>query len=282
LPRFFFNNLSRQREPASNRFLAQKDAFNYASPMIFQSVRCMLLILLLGFSGCDPGSESSLDEQRDPHYLNGRNRVSSQDYKGAVEEFEKALEANPRSASAHFELGWLNDEQIKNYAAAIYHYEQHLRLRPNSDYAERAKERIRSCKMDLVKSEYLAPVSQGIQRDLERLSAENILLKRQLEALQTQIAERSLAQTVNPGTISHPTEQTPIAQPRSTQAETRVTPPPTVSQRPKTHVVKAGETATSIAAKYGVKWNVFLAANSRVNLDRLKIGQTVNIPSSSQ
>ena len=248
--------------------------------MIHPAMRCLVLILLLGAFGCDSGPVSSLDEQRDPHYLNGRSRVSSQDYKGAVEEFEKALEANPRSAAAHFELGWLNEEQMKDYAAAIYHYEQHLRLRPSSDYAERAKDRIRSCKMDLVKNEVLAPVSQGIQRDLERLSAENILLKRQIEALQTQLAERPNASVGNAGASFASPEPVANAQPRPTTSDTRVAPP--LTQRPKTHVVKPGETITSIAAKYGVKQNVFLAANSRINPNKLRPGQTLNIPSSSQ
>lgn len=250
--------------------------------MILQAMRCLILILLLSSSGCDSGTGTSLDEQKDPHYLNGRSRVASQDYKGAVAEFEKALDANPRSASAHFELGWLNEEQMKDYAAAIYHYERHLRLRPESDYAERAKDRIRSCKMDLVKNEVLAPVSQGLLRDLERLSAENILLKRQNEALQTQLAERPAVPVGNP-VASYPSpEPMANAQPRATnvgiRTETGVT--SSAPQRPKVHIVKSGETATSIAAKYGLRLNVLLAANSRLDPNRLKPGQTVNIPSS--
>lgn len=250
--------------------------------MIRQATRCLILILLLSFSGCDSGGNASVDEQKDPHYLNGRSRVAAQDYKGAIEEFEKALEANPRSASAHFELAWLNEEHLKDYAAAIYHYEQHLRLRPNSEYAERAKDRIRSCKMDLVKNEVLAPVSQGIQRDLERLSAENLLLKRQIEALQTQLAERDAAAATQ--NVRYPApEPAPSAQPRArvadagTRAETE--PSNSGSPRARSHVVKSGETIISIAAKYGVKLNVMLAANPDVDPRRLQVGQKLNVPS---
>jgi tetratricopeptide (TPR) repeat protein len=249
--------------------------------MILQAMRCLILILLLSFSGCDSGINGSLDEQKDPHYLNGRSRVAAQDYKGAVEEFEKALEANPRSASAHFELGWLNEEQMKNYAAAIYHYEQHLRLRPDSDYAERAKDRIRSCKMDLVKNEVLAPVSQGIQRDLERLSAENLLLKRQIEALQNQLAERAAAPPAGNSAVNY-AQPEPVAnvQPRvtnvGTRTETRVS--SSEARYPRSHVVKSGDTIISIANKYGVKLNVMLSANPKVDPRRLQVGQTLNIP----
>ncbi len=241
-------------------------------------MRCLILIFLLCAVGCDSSPQTSLDEQSDPHFLSGRSLVSSQDYQGAIEQFEKALISNPRSASAHFELGWLNEEHVKNYAAAIYHYEQHLRLRPDSDYAGRAKDRIRSCKMDLVKTEVLAPVSQGIQRDLERLNAENLLLKRQIEALQNQIAA---AATTPPASTSVAPQPIAIAQPRASDpAPPRDSTP--APQRPRTHVVKSGETITSISAKYDVKLNVFLAANPRVDPRRLKVGQVLSVPRATQ
>ena len=255
--------------------------------MILQAIRCLILILLLGVAGCDSGPESALDEQKDANFLSGRNRVSTQDYKGAVEEFSKALRTNPNSASAHFELGLLNETPLANYAAAIYHYEEHLRLRPASGYAEQAKDRIRACKTDLVKNEFLAPVNQGMQRDLERLTAENLLLKRQIEALQLQLSARATVPAGNspstqyastgPGS-SAPTASNNAA--RSINTETRTT--RTVSTQPKTHVVKTGETVTSVAAKYDIKLNVFLAANPKVDPRRLKVGQTLNIPSTTQ
>lgn len=246
--------------------------------MILQAMRCLILILLLGFSGCDPGTNAPLDEQKDPHYLNGRSRVAAQDYKGAIEEFEKALEANPHSASAHFELAWLNEEYVKDYAAAIYHYEQHLRLRPDSEYAERAKDRIRSCKMDLVKNEVLAPVSQGIQRDLERLSAENLLLKRQIEALQNQLAQRGTTPSAAPNVSYTQPEPAPTAQARAAENEPNTQATHSTSEHPRSHVVKSGETIISIAAKYGVKLNVMLAANPNVDPRRLQVGQKLVVP----
>ena len=120
-----------------------------------------------------------------------------------------------------------------------------------------------------------------LQRDLERLSAENILLKRQNEALQNQLAERAVVPVGNP-VASFPSHE-PIAnvQPHVTNVGTPVE-TQTTSQRPKVHVVKSGETATSIAAKYGLRLNVLLAANSRIDANRLKPGQTINIPSSSR
>ena len=244
--------------------------------MIFQAARCLILILILGLSGCEPGSESGSDEQKDPRFLSGRNRAANLDYKGAIEEFEKALEANPRSASAHFELGLLNEKETRNYAAAIYHFEQHLRLRPDSGYADRAKDRIRSCKMDLVKNEILAPVNQGMQRDLERLTAENLLLKRQLEALQMQLTTRNAVQA---NTTSNPAPPEPALNPGARSGDTPSRPASPATARSRLHTVQSGETFTSIADKYNVKLAAFMAANPRVEPRRMKVGQTLNIPS---
>ncbi len=73
------------------------------------------------------------------------------DYAGAIESFEKALEVNPRSGAAHFELGWLFKDKDPNPAAAIYHYEQYLKLRPKADNAETIRQHIFGLKQDSVK-----------------------------------------------------------------------------------------------------------------------------------
>src|SRR5437899_2558938 len=106
------------------------------------SVYCNGFILLTGifFGGCLPSGRGQLDEEKEPHFLAGKSRVSQMDYKGAIESFEKALEVNPRSAAAHFELGWLFDKNDAAPATAIYHYDHYLALRPNADNAEIVKQ----------------------------------------------------------------------------------------------------------------------------------------------
>src|SRR4051794_33834490 len=105
---------------------------------------CWAVLSLIGclLIGCVPAGDVQVDEQKDPPYQRGRGLVSNQDFKGAIAEFEKALEANPRSASAHFELGWLCAEKTKDYAEAIYHYRKHLALQPNSENAEKAQDQV--------------------------------------------------------------------------------------------------------------------------------------------
>src|SRR5580704_10234644 len=85
------------------------------------------IFLCIWVSGCSPVSDTQVDEQKEPHFLQGMNLVKQTDYTGAIEEFEKAVEENPHNASARFELGWLYEDKVNDYAAAIYNYERYLK-----------------------------------------------------------------------------------------------------------------------------------------------------------
>ena len=223
-----------------------------------------LLALAVCLSGCIPG-DSHVDEEKDPHYQRGISLVNSQDFKGAVEEFEKALETNPRSAAAHFQLGWLYDTKINDSAAAIYHYQRHLQLMPNSDRAQSVQQRIRLCKQELANTEFPLPNSQNLQRAVDRLTAENMALKEQVAALRHQASARTdLAQT-----RTEPARLTPGV---SFNVESLA------PSHPRVHIVKERETIHSIAAQYGLKASAILAANPRVNPRRLRIGESLNLP----
>ncbi len=106
-------------------------------------IRCVVAVICgVALCGCFPSGQSASDEEKEPHFLAGRSRVSTMDYPGAIESFEKALEVNPRSAAAHFELGWLFAEKESDPAAAIYHYEQYLKLRPKCRQCRVVRQRI--------------------------------------------------------------------------------------------------------------------------------------------
>src|SRR5215468_12159801 len=107
-----------------------------------QLIGLALLAGLLAITGCTLTDASQMDEEKEPHFLEGKARVNSLDYAGAIESFEKALDVNPKSASAHFELGCLCDQREADPAAAIYHYSHYLKLCPTGVNAERARSRI--------------------------------------------------------------------------------------------------------------------------------------------
>ena len=252
----------------------------------------LILLAALGLSGCGPYAQSRLDEEKEPHFMAGKRCVSAMDYKGAVEEFEKALRINPQSASAHFELaGVLERKEIADPAAAIYHYEQYLRLRPDADQADLAKGRVLSCKQELARTVYLGPLTDKVQRQLEQLAEENKRLTEDNKRLHDDLdkwvayANRLLAQTnrasAPPAPIGHgatsPPAPTPGPGPATMSVSTNPVAPAAMAA--KTHKVKQGETPAGIAAQYGIKVETLLAANPKLEPRRMQIGQVLNIPS---
>jgi LysM repeat protein len=250
--------------------------------------------LLAVGTGCVPGPAGVMEEQKEPHYRAGKARVNSMDYAGAVEAFQRALEVNPRSASAHFELGWLYDVKVPDPAAAIYHYERYLQLRPKAENADIVRQRILACKQELARAVLPLPITPGLQREFEQLADENRRLKHELARWQAYTAEltQALSNAVAAAQAARAElAATPTGSPRSApspaESSTRPStpsagaPPAAATSHPsvaRVHIVQPGETPSSIARRYGVSVQSLLDANPGLNPRRMRVGQQLNVP----
>jgi tetratricopeptide (TPR) repeat protein len=242
------------------------------------------VLLLVSVNGCLPSSQSQLEEEKESHFLAGKSCLTSMDYKGAIEEFEKALEVNPRSASAHLQLGCLYEEKDPDPAAAIYHYQQLLKLRPDYENAEVIRQRINNCKQDLARSAFPLPVTPDTQHEFEQLAEENKRLRGEVEQwrLYASQLQASNSQTMQLASAPRASEVTaPPATP-----STNSTPNLSTAQRSstgtnlsRTYVIRAGDSLYSIAKKSGVKLDALSTANPGLDPKRLRVGQTLNLPS---
>lgn len=247
----------------------------------------LALSLAATLVGCLPAG-SGQEEEKEAHFQTGRARVNGMDYDGAVEAFLKALEVNPHSAAAHFELGWLYADKQPDPAAAIYHYEQYLALRPKADNAETIHQHIFRLKQDLAKSVLPLPSTPGVQRQLEQLMEENRRLQDELEKWRAYYANRGMPPPTNPPNASVAAVRPPVPGNGTTGAPggaLNPRPRQTSSGREQTqpvraHKVQPGETPSSIARKYNVKLDALLGANPGLNVKRLQVGQTLNVPAS--
>jgi len=156
------------------------------------------VLFCLCWCGCPRPAENQTDEQKNRHYVAAREKLVALDYKGAIESFERAVEDNPRSALAHFELGVLFETRENDFAAALYHYNKALKLRPNAYPADNVRQRIPACKQELVKADALGTMQPAALREAERLRDENQTLRKQILALQAQVAGRQVAPTNSP------------------------------------------------------------------------------------
>jgi LysM repeat protein len=243
------------------------------------------ILLALTAGGCFPSGDSPLDEQKEPHFITGKNLATQMDFQGAIDSFEKALEVNPHSSSAHFELAWLyeNKATVPDYAAAIYHYDRFLKLSPKSDKADLVRAHINSCKLELSKTVAAFSPWPG-QHDMENLMIENKNLKAQIVQLQSAVASRAPAPVPVPTAQPAPTRS---AAPAPTAADpVRAAPITTVLASPRvaanasphTHTVKSGENPSTIAREYGISTAALMAANPQVRATHLQVGQSLTIP----
>ena len=243
---------------------------------------CLFAALIFSTLGCDRVATSPADEEKDPHYLQGLNRMKSFDHRGAIESFERALESNPRSASAHYRLGLLYEEKEADPASAIYHYSRFLKLRPDSEESRNIEPRISGCKMDLAKSISFAPQVSSMQRDIERLNGENMELKRRIETLQAQLSRP--AEHVPREATNRPSQvqitnavRSDVRQPAPRATNNLARESPRATRR---HLVKSRETVAGIARQNGITTEALLRANPGLNPMRLRPGQTLVIPAS--
>jgi LysM repeat protein len=266
--------------------------------------------LLAAGSGCAPDDSSTANEEKEPHYVEGNSRVNAMDYAGAVESFTEALAVNPHSAAAHFKLACLFDSKQSDPAAAIYHYQEFLRLNPKADNAETVRLHIYSCKQQLAADVLPLPSAPAAQKQLEDLGEKNRQLGEKNRQLQDEVdkwrvfyaAQQASAAANPPMTQATPatslvpddvtTAQTPSSattdNPPSRSATAAVKPAvirpvavkPAIIKpvRLHTHTVTSGETMASIARKCGVSLTALQAANPGVTPKKMRVGQTLNLP----
>ena len=241
-----------------------------------------LLVFAALTTGCWPPGASPQDEVKDPYYLVGMNRVTGKDPQGAMEAFRHALENNPNSSAAHFQLAVLKEQHEKNFPAAIYHYERCITDNLSPQRADMIRQRISLCTQELIKKSgnFLTPPTQQAEIDelkkrLAQAHAENDSLRRQLETALAR-AGRDFVVVSNRALFPSP--------PRATNAVENPGPPRPGTGRPpdhsalRTHKVKVGENPSTIAKQYAISLNSLMKANPTLDPKRIRVGQTINLP----
>jgi LysM repeat protein len=259
------------------------------------SLTAVFLGVTLG--GCSMSGESQQDDEKEPHYVLGKSRVNAADYTGAAEAFAESLEVSPRSAAAHYQLAWLNENKLADPAAAIYHYQEYLKLNPKAGNRDVINQRVSACKQALATDVMQLPITPAAQRQLEQLSETNRVMREELDKWHAYYAAQtsghpSPAANPEPGPaavagvqpVNQPSQPAaPAGTPPSARSPTPATSAParsapTFPPRLQTHTIAAGETLATIARKAGVSVAALEAANPGINPRRLRRGQILNLP----
>lgn len=146
----------------------------------------LAVLLLAGLlSACSPWLDSPRED--DHPLINEAVARKALSPREAERLLEKALEANPRLARAHWELALIRLNQTSNYAAAVYHFQKVLDLRPDWPHANTARQLITQAKLELVKDGIELPTLPTVQRQIDRYVAEIHRLNSALTNLQAQV-----------------------------------------------------------------------------------------------
>lgn len=241
-------------------------------------------------NGCSPSSQGQLDEEKEPHFVLGNSRFNAMDYAGAIEAFQDSLEVNPHSALAHFRLAQLYDTKEPDPAAAIYHYQQYLRLDPGAENADVVRGRIVACKQQLAADVMAMPTAPATMKQIEDLTEKNRQLQQQVDQLNDAVKQWSAyCASLQAAAKANPTAQNnsaglaqgtgPASDDLTPQKNTVSTPPDKPAPaKPRTHVVLAHETMAGIARKYGVSLAALEAANPDVDPKKMQVGKALNLP----
>jgi tetratricopeptide (TPR) repeat protein len=231
----------------------------------------MLFCVVAG--GCFSSSRAKLDEEKEPYFQMGKSRESARDFDGAIDAFEKALEVNPHSASAHLELGVLYENDNRDCAAAIYHFKRYLELMStNVPNAGMIGAHILACKQVLARDVMLGPGAPNALQELQRLTDENQRLRDENEKWRATVGAGSQGIKAEPESPSNGANNSAS---RTGTDEDLVHGPPNA---PRTYKVQPGDTMSAISRRSGIKLSALLAANPDVDPKKMRIGQILNLP----
>lgn len=275
------------------------------------------LALLLGTAGCDflTGTQ---DAENNALLAEANARRRALDYQGAIALLDKALDADPGLARAHFELGLIDYNDVQDYPGAIYHFRKLLQLRPNWPQRDAVEAFIRASTIEIAKTAPLDPQTPRTERYISKLlstngvlRAENGKLRQQLQSAVVQLHQLARTNYIVMAQLRQTVIQGVKLQQALAAAETRIrdleahsktaNPPPTTSQvarrtpvavtpqrqqtpsspssaAARTYVVRRGDNLSAIARRAGCSLSRLRAANPDLHSTIIHPGQVLNLP----
>lgn len=265
----------------------------------------VLPLILLLLSGCDFWHQTYPDERREANFVAAYNYSLQGAYDDAVAAYHRALDANPNNAAAHWDLGFIYQEKLKDYAVSIYHFRrcQEIKKRRHDKDADdpTIENAIRQNQIQLAIQFASSLGHQQSQSQLDDLKRRNTELEATIQELKLRLGAAQLAAN-SPAAGTNPAVGSPSpVVPKGTSPTSRAGTDPQganagkssgVSSNPtsirntsaspthRVHVIRSGETLAVIAKKYGVTVAQIQSANRSLDPRRLRPGQSVIIPDS--
>ena len=118
----------------------------------------------------DTRTERSLDQ--------AEQKQAAQDYRGAVNSYEAALDGTARSADVHFRIGLIYSDKLNDPVGAVHHFRRYLEILPSGPHAREAKADLD--RLELTLATTLAGGTLISHTEAAKLKADNKDLQAQL------------------------------------------------------------------------------------------------------
>ena len=128
-----------------------------------------------------PGCDLLTVSQTGRHIREGNEAVERGEFARAVQHYESALDGTMLSSEAHYRLGLLYEDKLKNQVGALHHFERYLELAPQGQFATDVKGYADKLRLVIVSS--LAEGTVMPAREATRLKNENLELQKQVAEL---------------------------------------------------------------------------------------------------
>ena len=205
--------------------------------------------------GCDLLHRGETDERREANFQTGYNQALQGLYDDAIRSYQRALDANPRNAIAHRELGFLLRDRKHDYVTSVYHLrrcQEILASRNDRDAKDPTiDDAIRQAQLQLA-IEFSSQIGQQqTQSRTDELKRRNAELEATVQRLTQQLASYTQA-GLRPGAsnVVQPLVQAPAPVTNAAPVP-RVTPPSFVGPNSKPLTTHGNTQGASGPAKHG-------------------------------
>ena len=251
---------------------------------------------LLWCAGCGSDTGPQAPETDEPLYREAQQLERQGRNDEAMNDYLKLIAARGDQAPlSHLSVAVLDLDTFRDPISAIYHFQEFLKLQPNSVQAPFVRGQIEAAKREFASTLPASSWLQGgsppdLANRLQELEAENAALKAQLAEIRAESAGGVAVRPPVGVDIGSSAEAAPA--PATTPAAVLVPapmPPPTASAAPaepgRVHVVVPGDGLMKLAREYygtEARWRDIVAANAALLPDgkntRLRPGMRLRIP----
>lgn len=157
---------------------------------------CCVALLLV--SGCRQGSVSETDraDRASRLYSSAMAELQAGRVDSAIKGFQDVVRAEPGNGNAHFQLAALLEDVKKDYLGAMIHYRLYCLIRPDSEKAAVALDRMKGCETRYASAAMTkAGVESKLSAELSALREEHMACGRKLAKLSDELegANRKIA-----------------------------------------------------------------------------------------